>query len=131
MSIWDNTKFTPKEFGASDMNPILIKALQHLRSYVGVPIHIHSGYRKGNTGYHPLKMAADIHIEGMHVVDQYLTAERFPAFTGIGVYPNWNNPGLHVDVRPLPIREFGARWVSPKSKVYVALNKDFLIKHCF
>jgi hypothetical protein len=65
--MWNSINdFTPDEFGAVDMNGILIFTLQEMRKYVDRKIVIHSGYRPGDRGYHPLKMAADIHIEGLH-----------------------------------------------------------------
>lgn len=50
----------------------------------------------------------DIHIESM--------------FTGIGIYGEWNNPGLHLDMRP----GNSARWVCIGKK-YVELDGKNLI----
>lgn len=131
---WDNiTNFSPKEFGATGMSKLLIYTLQDMRDYTELrfgerKIIIHSGYREGSIGYHPLKMAVDLHIEGLHVIDQYLIAERFDAFNGIGVYPNWDQPGIHVDVRPKSKTNFDSRWGCLEKGVYLALNKEFFDK---
>ena len=123
---WSNVaNFDYTEFGTIYMSKTLIYNLQKLRDYTGRRINIHSGFRKGNKGYHPLKMAADLDIEGMHVVDQYLTAERLDAFNGIGVYPNWGKPGLHLDVRTKTTSAFDSRWGSFEPGKYVQLNYEF------
>lgn len=127
MIMWEDTDFTPEEFGSLTMNPILIQTLQALRNYTGRPIHIHSGYRREGGGFHPRGMAADIHIEGLGLVDQYLAAERFAEFGGIGVYPYWNNPGIHVDVRVGEVGLPAARWGSTSRGVYVRLGERFLL----
>jgi len=61
------------------------------------------------TSQHFFGRAADIHILGMHVLDQFVLAERFSP-GGLGVYPKdvWTyTPGLHVDVRSTDV---GRRW---------------------
>ena len=128
--MWQDIKnFTPDRFGTIQMSKVLIYTLQDMRNYTGRRTYIHSGYRKGNKGYHPLKMAVDLHIEGLHVIDQYLIAERFDAFNGIGVYPNWNMPGLHLDVRPCSERKaYDARWGCFEPGDYVKLNYEFFKK---
>lgn len=125
---WDQIpNFSPKEFGATTMSKLLIYTIQDMRNYVEKrKIYIHSGYRKGNRGYHPLAMAADLYIEGLHVIDQFLIAERFDAFNGIGVYPNWRNPGIHVDVRPYTKEGIDSRWGCFKAGEYVKLDYEFV-----
>ncbi len=124
----DIPNFSPKEFNATGMSSILICTLQDMRDYTGRRINIHSGYRKGKPGYHPLCMAADLDIEGLHVIDMYLAAERFDAFNGIGVYPNWNSPGIHVDVRPYTKQGIDSRWGSFEPGKYVRLDYKFFRK---
>jgi len=117
--------FSAGEFGSEGMNELLIYTIQEMRNYVGRRINIHSGYRGGTTGYHPLYMAADIDIEGISVIDQYLIAERFDAFNGVGVYPKWNAPGIHVDVRPFSKLAIDSRWGCFEDGKYVKLNGEF------
>lgn len=67
--------------------------------------------------------AVDFHFEGMSVFDQWLFAERFP-WMGIGIYPSWKNPGLHVDLRH-PGHEhpnLGRRWWRDFAGSYHALD---------
>lgn len=124
---WKDIKnFSPKEFGATGMSKLLIYTLQDMRNYTGKRINIHSGFRKGRTGYHPLKMAADLHIENMHVVDQLLVAMKFDAFNGIGGYLWWNNPGIHVDVRPKKKTNEDARWLSVEKGRYLPMTTENL-----
>ncbi len=115
-----NSYFSDTELTCNDMNSELIERLYRLRRYIDREIIIHSGYRKGDSGQHGKKKAFDIHIEGLNVIDQYLIAERF-GFNGIGVYPYWNNPGLHIDVR-----NQHARWGRNKAGMYVKLDQIFL-----
>lgn len=124
----DIENFKPKNFGTIYMSQVLIYTLQDMRDYTGRRIFIHNGYRVGTSGYHPLKMAADLHIEGLHVIDQYLIAERFDAFNGIGVYPNWNNSGIHVDVRPYTKQGIDSRWGCFEPGQYVKLDYEFFRK---
>jgi len=104
--------------------------LDLVEGYVGAgKLYIHRLYdpNAGPTSQHKHGKAADGHIEGMHVLDQYVLMERFP-FTGLGIYPQdiWNNPGFHVDVRKSSI---GRRWgYIPKSdggRRMVALGRNF------
>lgn len=123
---WESIKnFTSAEFNSDEMSISLIVGLQKVRDYVDRKIIIKSGYRKGK-GYHGLKMAADIAIEGLHVVDQYLVVNRFNIFNGIGIYPNWNTPGLHVDIRPHV--DYNAQWGCFQTGKYVSLNHSFFKK---
>ena len=126
---WKKIKhFTEKEnWGdVSKVNPYLIMALDALREMVGKPIVIHCAYDESghkNNSMHYVGKAADIHIVGMNIVDQYLAVEKLGTFNGIGVYPHWNNPGLHVDLRTKP-----GRWGRDAHGNYVALNSKFLEK---
>jgi len=119
--------FTPDEFGCDDMDGLLIYTLQQMRTYVGRKIIIHCGYEARTTGgYHPEKCAADFHIKGLHVVDQFLIASRFDNFNGLGVYPNQNSPGLHVDTRPKNHKfDHDSRWGCLEPGKYVPLDRDF------
>lgn len=127
--MWKEVKnFTPKRFGTISMAKVLIFTLQDMRDYIGRRIFVHNGYRPGNKGYHPLKMAVDIDIEGLHVIDQYLVAERFDNFNGIGVYPLWRRPGLHLDVRLKRKSAFDSRWGRFEPGNYVKLDYEFFRK---
>ena len=100
----------------------LIVELVKLRKLLGRPILIHCGFREGDPGSHGAGEAVDCHADGMSVVEFYLAASRF-RFGGIGVYPWWNNPGLHLDVRKVERR---AQWGCIWPRQYVTLNEQFL-----
>ena len=100
----------------------LVYWLDEMRDLAGHPINIHcccetEGHRKDS--YHPLGMAVDIHVVRMSLVDQLLLALKFP-FNGVGVYPFWNNPGLHVDLRPLI--GYKRLWYRDRKGTYHNLN---------
>lgn len=124
---WCDVKhFKPSEFNEpNEMDYHFINRLDKFRDMVGKPIIIHSSYRKGGKSKHAEGIAVDIHIKGMDLMDMFLWAERSDLFKGIGVYPCWNNPGLHLDMR----KEEG-RWATwdksdVKDKTYVALDSKF------
>jgi len=103
----------------------LVFLLDAFRAFIGRPVVIHNAYaQNGHTdeSYHYRGMAVDLHVEGLSVFDQFIEATRFE-FGGIGVYPFWNNPGLHLDIRPRS-GAFApeARWMRTKAGVYVPLT---------
>ena len=108
------------------MDSRLIFELDELRTYVQQPIIIHCGYKlrpPTQGGQHPIGTAADIHIEKMNLIDQFIAATRFN-FVGIGVYPIWKNPGLHLDMRiNVPYRQL---WGCIKHRTYVPIDKNFI-----
>ena len=119
--------FKPSEFSRPDnLDPLLIYSLDALREAAGRPIKINSDYRPGDPGQHGLGKAVDIVIVGLHVVDQFLLAEKTRLFAGIGIYPFWNRPGIHVDVRTLKPHEPAARWARDASGVYVQMTWEFI-----
>jgi hypothetical protein len=133
---WANIRnFNPDTPGIGDSDKIRIEIMRPLDAFAdwlaarGHRFVIHCAYEARETGYHPHGVAVDGHIPGMSVVDQYLAAERFDDFNGIGVYPDWNNPGLHIDARPKAFKLGGdARWGCIKMgdrRHYVALDADF------
>jgi len=106
--------------------------LTKIDDYCGHKLYVHRMYDPTpSTSQHHFGRAADVHIEGMHVLDQYVLVERFtPA--GLGVYPKdvWKyTPGLHIDVRPTDI---GKRWGyigdGKGGRTMVAIGRDFF-KH--
>lgn len=106
----------------SKMDYSVILGIEQLSEYTGKKVVIHCGYEKRSSGFHPQGLAVDLHIEGMSLFDQFVVASRFLRFTGIGVYPWWNNPGLHVDCRPVGYRR--SYWASTAKGVYVAITED-------
>lgn len=111
-----------------NMNPQLILKLDALREFVGRPLVVHVGFAvagHSSGSQHYLGNAADFHIEGLTLLEQFLAAERFN-FAGIGLYPFWEQLGLHCDVRPLTARQPGPRWLRDEKGTYLALTARLL-----
>jgi uncharacterized protein YcbK (DUF882 family) len=137
---WARIKhFTSDTYGIGDPDRIRIEIMRPLDMFAGwleergKRIVLHCGYQNRRSGFHPKGLAVDFHIPGMGVIDQYLAAERFDAFNGLGIYPDWNSPGLHADSRPkdsklAPDARWGCKLVNGKQK-YVALDEAF-IRYC-
>lgn len=114
MSFIDLIHFKPEEFGDGwgKLDIVLLLALDSLRSLIGVPVVIHkegivSSRAASPDSQHPHGRAVDCHAVGISLAEFWLVAERFPVFRGIGIYPFWANPGLHLDTRPTVLRK---RW---------------------
>jgi uncharacterized protein YcbK (DUF882 family) len=104
----------------------LLAELDRLRHYIGKRIVIHCGYEpRDGAGYHPKGMAVDCHAEGLRLLEFYIAASRFN-FGGIGLYPWWHHPGLHLDTRPEAVANGRALWGSIADKVYVPFDANFL-----
>lgn len=125
---WSKVRhFKPSEFSHPDqLEPLLIYSIDALREAAGRPIRINCDYRPGDPGQHGLGKAADVVISGLHVVDQFLLAEKTRLFAGIGIYPYWNRPGIHVDIRSLKPHEPAARWARNAAGVYVKMTWEFI-----
>lgn len=115
----DNTKYVASK---------LLYLLDDLDKYVGGKVWVHCVVdNRASSNYHTRGMAADLHIEGYHPLEQFIIAGRFP-FTGMGVYGSdvWRFPGLHLDIRQVKV---GARWaltMDSKGRRYVPLNEEYL-----
>ena len=127
---WDNVRFfKPSEFVSPElMSPEIIYALDALRAKLGRPFIVHTSYRGGDEGTHGSGLAVDGHFVGVPLIDQFLAAEKSLLFGGIGLYPYWNRPGLHLDVRVTTKEKGGARWGRNAAGVYVVLNSKFLLE---
>lgn len=108
------------------MDAALIYELERLRTYLAKPIIIHCGFEKRENGYHPLGMAVDCHVPGLHPMELCIAASRF-AFGGIGVYLWWENPGLHLDKRIIHPGMSRAYWGSITQGDYVAMDAAFFL----
>ena len=119
--------FKPSEFANPEcMSEPLILKVDALREYVGRKVYVHCGYEKRKKfSYHNFGQAVDIHIEGLSLIEQFIVAQRFD-FGGIGIYPWWNDPGLHLDVRPWGWNSARATWGSISPKLYVGVDTDFI-----
>lgn len=129
--IWKDIKnFSPTEKGfggidyANRIDSLLMEKMDHLRDYVDRKIIIHAGYAiKGHSpnSMHYIGRALDFHIEDLSVSEMFIAALRF-RFTGIGVYPYWNNPGLHCDNRLKNAQQASSFWWRNKEKLYLPIH---------
>lgn len=123
------------EPGANKVHHRLIHTLDEMRAFCGRPIIIHNAYATtghSDNSYHYRGEAVDFHIKGISLLWQFLFAERF-GFGGIGVYPHWNNPGLHCDIRyHWPESDVpGDRWWRDDGGDYHDLCYAEEFKNCF
>jgi len=138
---WNKIKhFSPNENWGdwTRMYLSLFMALDKLRNLCGKPVYVNCGYATSGhspRSYHYKGMAADIHIKNMNVLDQFLFAEKIDEFNGIGIYPDWHNPGLHVDIRPHAKRfEKDSRWMGINvdgKQIYISLTSENIKKFIF
>lgn len=109
--------FSLKEFRCNCRNDCGFEAVDHrlllllekIRNYFNKPVNVHCinrcpAYnrekRSKDTSQHIRGLAADIHIKGVSVNELAEYADiLMPNSGGIGKYYNWNNPGIHIDVR--------------------------------
>ena len=136
-TLWDEVSRFFKPYGTNDhwgdpmkMKYEIVYGLFHLRKFIDRPIHVHCGFEKRTDkpkSTHNFGMAVDCHADGIHPGDLFIAASRFIHFRGIGVYPYWNNPGVHLDCREYEKRmQPEARWGRNKKGGYVKLDWDFL-----
>ena len=124
---WDKVNyFSPKEkWGdVNKVNPQLIYFVDEFRHFVGKPFILHNAWADGGhskTSEHYKGNALDGHFEGLSWLDQFLLAMKFGKFTGVGVYPDWNHPGLHLDVRELNNDDVKHTWLRYKGD-YMAVD---------
>jgi len=62
--------------------------------------------------------------EPLPIIEQFLIAIRY-FWTGIGFYPFWKVPGLHVDTRPLTLLDRRATWWKDKEGEYRPIEEYF------
>ncbi len=104
-------EFVCSHTGKCDMNPMLLDSLQALRSELGKPLTVTSGYRdkahpiekaKAEPGYHAKGQAVDIACGA----DQAFTIVALAlkhGFTGIGISQRNGLPRfVHLDIREGP-----------------------------
>lgn len=96
-------RFRRSEFKDNPMklDRSLVYKLLNMRIEAGKPFHIHCAYQQGGhsaKSQHYLGKACDLDIAESSLSYQVQLAFRH-GFRGIGAYPNWNKPGIHVDIR--------------------------------
>ena len=90
------------------VNGLLLLLLDALREEIGHPFVVHCAYETGGhspNSQHYLGNAVDFHIEGLSFpeaierMEEALERLQVADRVGFGIYPDWNNPGFHLDVR--------------------------------
>ena len=86
---------------------------------------VHSDYRQDDPKEHGKGRAIDGHFEvkgnPLPLLDQFVMATRY-VWSGIGLYPYWNRPGIHVDVKPLSLDSRRRLWWQDKDGVYKGIE---------
>ena len=111
---WRWPNFTPKEIACKGTGKLLVNEdsmdrLQALRTEIGLPFHVNSGYRSPEynkkvggapNSFHMQGMAFDISLSNLNRGIMAEKAEDY-GFNGIGQY----NSFIHIDTR-----DYKARW---------------------
>jgi len=111
---WRWPNFTPKEIACKGTGKLLVNEdsmdrLQALRTEIGLPFHVNSGYRSPEynkkvggapNSFHMQGMAFDISLSNLNRGIMTEKAEDY-GFNGIGQY----NSFIHIDTR-----DYKARW---------------------
>lgn len=111
----DLDHFSPEErWGDSwKVNGLLLKLMDEIRERLGASIVIHCAYEDGghsNKSQHYLGNAVDFHVVGMpfpeaiYWIEKILDDLHASDWVGLGIYPDWNTPGFHLDVRGVKAR---------------------------
>lgn len=98
----------------SKLNPFLIPVMDIIRGRLGYPIYINNAYQQdGHTdgSQHYIGNAVDFIVKGIDFKTAIIEIERIleelgiSDYVGLGIYPDWNTAGFHID-----IRGYKARW---------------------
>lgn len=130
--------FKPEEFDAperlDDDSLILLDAMRHeeaKRRDIIIVVHADfaiTGHSAGSR--HAFGDAYDISIKDLEsgkplpIMVQFRIASSY-TWGGIGIYPFWNNPGIHIDRRPWSVFKRRATWYKDAAGEYKAIN-DYL-----
>ena len=138
--IWRSLKhFRPEEFHHPDkLNPDALRLLDAMRDSIDgqAVITINADYdEKGHApnSWHYRGRAFDLVIRDaethrpLPVIKQFLIAVRF-GWKGIGVYPFWKSPGLHLDNRPLSSTDRRAMWWRNEEGEYRPIEEFFAME---
>jgi hypothetical protein len=105
-ALWDTTTHFKYDEDWGDPYKMWVHLIYYLDAF-RIYIHPHKlivncGWELRESGWHPSGAAADLHCPTLDMKFLTYRAMQFP-FTGIGMYPYWHKPGVHLDVRPLQL----------------------------
>ena len=136
-SDWLKLKYLKKEMAWGDSTKVqleLVLLLESICTYIGKAARINCAYAEdghATNSQHYLGNAADLVLPGFSLVDQMIIALKFDGVHGLGLYPFWNTPGLHIDIRGLANKYSpDAQWIRSDKGVYEALNWTNIQKYC-
>jgi len=130
--------FTSTEFKHPlEMDKDFMLKIDSFRQWLGYKIHVHADARPDGKGhsknsYHYFGQALDFHCrdEKDNIINPWkiLMAALVWGWSGIGVYPHWLHPGMHLDAR-YPAKYFAnSIWIR-ENGVYKSLKPMDIIKH--
>lgn len=138
--IWNHIRhFKPTEAWGdpSRMNGLLLFLLDSIRDRWGdARFIIHCGFETGGhekNSFHKFGAAVDFHIDSALSFPEQITRmeailKELQVFdrVGLGVYPDWNHPGFHLDVRGSYSRwgRIGETYVGWNSAIEHAAKKE-------
>jgi len=110
--IWDQLKHFKRTeaWGQPEaMNGMLLLLMDAIADQAAVPVIIHCGYEMSGhakNSQHKTGGAVDFHlkanqpfIQQIELIERILCELQVSKYVGLGIYPDWNNPGFHLDVR--------------------------------
>lgn len=117
--------FIEEDFsGFEHMDKFFLGMLDEFATQLDKKINIHAaaktaGHTSNSLHYKRPCSAVDLSCPDLHLSELLRLAQAFQykgtVFTGIGIYPYWNNPGLHLDLRSRPIkwiRDFAGNYLT-------------------
>ena len=98
--LMDGDRIAHMDLDTMNLFERMCRAAQERRGWLH---RVNSSYREGDSGQHGSGRALDVvfymHVPGdIDVMEQLVFALRFH-WGGIGFYPYWNAPGIHIDTR--------------------------------
>jgi len=139
MRDWSKIRYFRREEFIKDPDKVewdVVLLMDEMRAAAGVPIHIHVAWDDGGhiadsshyTHAREFSTAVDFNFQGWPLLQQWLFAERFP-WLGIGIYPYWDHPGLHVDLQRIGRDHIhlGRRWWQDANGSYRAIDEVLLL----
>ena len=122
--------FSPKEFQDDMNNPQMdrkfVITLDYFRNWLNIPININYGLggKHKTDSYHYQGLAVDCYVKEISLFEFFIQAIKFGGFKGIGLYPFWYKPGLHLDSRPSSMINMWGR--NSKGKYVSVTNISFM-----
>lgn len=110
-----------------DTMNLLEAMLSDAKALHGWGFIVNSGFRDGDHGQHGKGRAVDgvfiKNSEPVPLIQQYCFALLYP-WGGVGAYPYWNRPGIHIDSRPVGNRI--STWFLAADGEYRLINEYLL-----